>query len=141
MKKLAFVVYIVSVLLISGLARANTLDSFVQAQYTSPTLLHKVVADGLDVYTTYTLPSPCSEKPSVRLTQEDEFTLTLRLSSPSPKIGEMCALPVETYTSRIQLPLLVRASKVTVDPTVEYLIKVEGYAFSMRVLGADLLSL
>ncbi len=142
MKKIAIALYVVSILLISGLARAEaaTLASLSQAQYQVPTRLTQALADGLTIKAVGELPSPCYGQPSAMLTQDlqNPTQLTLHLSSAVPM--EICIARVTDFVTQIDLPFLAKASQVRLEKNVVYLIQVDGLDFSLSANGSDLLN-
>ncbi len=140
MKKIAITLYVISILLISGFARAEaaTLATYSQVQYQSPVKLNQAVSEGLTVRIAGTLPCP-SGQPMAILTQDSQSpsTLTLRLSSPLPL--DACIARVVGFNAQIELPLLTQTSMIKIDENIIYLIKVEGLDFSTQVRGSDLL--
>lgn len=142
MKKIAIALYVISILLISGLARAEaaTLASLPQAQYQVPTRLHQALAEGLTIKALGELPSPCYGAPSAMLTQDSQnpSNLTLHLSSTVPM--DICIARVTDFVTQVDLPFLAKASPVHLEENVTYLIQVDGLDFSMTAKGSDLLN-
>ena len=140
MKKIAITLYVISILLISGFARAEaaTLTSYAQVQYQSPLKMKQAVAEGLTVHIAGTLPCP-SGQPMAMMTQDSQnpSTLTLRLSSPLPL--DACIARVVGFNAQVELPLLAQTSMINIEENTVYLIKVEGLDFSTQVRGSDLL--
>jgi hypothetical protein len=139
-KTLAFALYAVSILLISGLARAATIEEVTQPQYQAPAQIHQVSAEGLDILIAGSLPNPCYGHPGVMLTRDGQNpdVLILHLSSPIP-MGA-CVSLVKNFTAEVQLPLLTKASHLNIEPERTYMVKVEGSEFAMEVPGSDLLN-
>jgi hypothetical protein len=143
MKTLAYALYVVTVLLISGLARANasTLDSM-QVQYQSPINISQVVLDGsktaLDI--TGSLPNYCYGAPSAALTEDKQSpnVLVLHLSSTSPK-ADACFDRLKYFATSVPLSTLVQMSHMTLDPSTTYTLKVDGYEFAMQIAGSELM--
>ena len=144
MKTVAYTLYVVIVLLISGLARANaaTLDSVqIQTQYQTPVQISQVTLDASksELIVAGSLPNPCYGQPSVMLTQDSvqPNVLILRLSSPSPM--NACVSRVKYFNAPIELPRLIQAAHLNLDVNVNYTLKVEGSEFELPLPGADLL--
>lgn len=130
MKKLAYVLYVVSVLLISGLARANaaTLADSTQAQYQAPVQISQISADAskLELLVAGSVPNPCFGKLSATLTQDNSSpnTLILHISSPIPV--NVCVSQVKYFQTTIELPILAQASLLNLNDKALYLLKVDG---------------
>ena len=140
MKKIAITLYVISILLISGFARAEaaTLANFAQVTYQSQVKLTQAIADGLVVRIAGTLPCPTGQ-PSAMMTQDlqDPTVLTLRLSTPLPV--QACIARVVGFNTQIELPVLAQASQLNLQEGLVYMIKVDGIDFTMQVRGSDLL--
>jgi hypothetical protein len=142
MKTLAYALYVVVVLLISGLARANaaTLES-IQTQYQTPLQITQVSFDVAksELMIAGSLPNPCYGNPSALLTQDPQSpnVLVLHLSSPSPK--DSCISQVKYFNTGLALPVLVQASRINIEDILVYTLKVEGYDAEMKVLGSQLI--
>jgi hypothetical protein len=139
MKNLAYAFYVVIVLLISGLARANaaTIDS---VQYQSPVQIAQISVDAAkaELLIAGSLPNPCFGTPSALMTQDsqDPDVLVLRLSSPTPM--NSCISKVKYFSATVALPTLAEASRVKIDSKTVYTLRVEGSEFEMKVSGSDL---
>jgi hypothetical protein len=149
MKFIAYTLFVVSVLLISGLARANDLSMpFVRpsATYQTPFQIKNVSNEGqMQLAVTGTLPNPCYPQPSATLTPDanDPQTLVLRLSSPYPQQGACISktqapMVIQEYTVIVDLLPLIQASQVNLHPRTIYTLKTEGYEYSMQISGSDL---
>lgn len=142
MKTLAYALYVVTVLLISGLARANaaTLDQ-VETQYQTPVTIAQISVDAAkaELLIAGSLPNPCFGSPSAMLTQDTQNpnVLILRLSSPLPM--NACISRVKYFTANVVLPLLAQASRVKLDSKTVYTLTVDGYEFEMKIPGSDLM--
>jgi len=142
MKTVAYALYVVTVLLISGLARANasTLDS-IQINYQTEVQVSQVSLDSSKtaLMIAGSLPNPCYENPSAMLTQDSDSpsVLVLRLSSPIPM--DACISRVKYFTSSVELLRLVQASHVKLDSVVVYTLRVEGSEFELPILGSELM--
>lgn len=134
MKIVAYVSFVIAVLLLSAFARASEVqyERLVQVDQLAPDLTQK------QLKVQGTLPNPCYNAPSVSLTPDanDSRVLILRLASPLP-MG-ICPSVVKPFTSVIDLPTLAFASQVPVDQKAVYLIKAEGSEFSIEVPGSSL---
>lgn len=144
MKKLAFVLYTVSILLISGLSRANAMtltEASAHTKYQSPVTVVKVTPDlaHLDLRIDGSVPNPCYGQPAAMMTQDAKSpdTLIVRLSSTVPM--DQCIWKMSDVTTVVALPLLAQASQLQLEEKALYLIKVEGSDFEMQVTGTDLL--
>ena len=141
MKQIAYTVYVASILLISGLTRANaaTMNS-TQGQYQTPATITQVAMDmkKLEILVGGTVPTPCYANPSAILTQslENPTVLTLRMTSALPI--DLCIEKVKYFATSLELPLLVRASQISIDDGLVYLVKVEGHEFQFQISGSDL---
>lgn len=142
MKKLAFALYVVSVLLVSGLMKANaaTLADMAPPQYQSPVHIYEVNVGSVNTLLNIwgAVPTPCYSEPAAMMVQEDATTLVLHLSSTVPMSG-MCIQKIDEFTTQVDLATLVRSSNVSVAKEVVYLVKVSGSDFQIRLPGSDLL--
>jgi hypothetical protein len=142
MKTIAYTLYVVTILLVSGLARANASSLFdaTQAQYQTPVHITQVSPNAakLQLFVGGSVPNPCFGNPSAMLTQDtsNPTTLILHLSSPIPL--DQCVSKVKYFTTVVDLPILAQASLVNLDDKALYLIKMEGFDFQMTVSGSDL---
>lgn len=145
MKTVAYALYVVIVLLISGLARANatTIDSMqpAQSQYSTPVQVSQVALDPAKGQLTIagSLPNPCYMNPSAMLTQDatNPRMLVLHLSSPIPT--DMCISRVKYFNSNVEISKLVEASRVNLDENSTYTLKVDGSEFALTISGAQLI--
>ena len=141
MNKLTYTLYVVSVLLISGLARANAsaLDP-VQILYQSPVQIGQISADAakLELLIAGSLPNPCYGNPSAMLTKDlqDPTVLILRFSSPIPM--NLCVSQVKYFSTTVDLALLAQASQINLEDKAMYLIRTEGFDFEMQIPGFSL---
>ena len=144
MKTIAYTLYVVTVLLISGLARANaeTLDSM-QTSYQTPVQVSQVVLDSSNVSLNIagSLPNPCFGAPTASLTQESDApeVLVLRLTSPIPMSA--CISRVKYFNANVELNRIVQASHVKIEGKTVYTLKVEGSEFSLPIYGSELIRL
>lgn len=148
MKYLAYTVYVVTVLLISGFARANasTFEKFQQAQqqtqYEMPVAISQVALDQAtgQLIVAGSLPNPCFIDPSALLTQDSHNpnVLVIRLSSPVPM--NACVSRVKYFNSNVELVLLAQFSRVEIDAKATYLLKVDGSDFETQIPGSALLN-
>ena len=145
MKTVAYALYVVIVLLISGLARANAMpikgiESVVQTQYQSPAKISQVVFDASksELVVAGSLPNPCFGNPSAMLTQDSSnpSVLVLRLSSPIPM--DACISRVKFFTANVELAKLIQVSHVKLDSGANYTLKVEGSEFELPIAGSSL---
>jgi hypothetical protein len=144
MKTVAYALYVVIVLLISGLARANAMQissmQTVQTQYQTPVQVSQVALDQskAELQIAGSLPNPCYSNPSAMLTQDSSnpSVLVLRLSSPIPM--DACISRVKYFDTNVELLKLVQASHLKLDGSAVYTLKVDGSEFSLPVSGSDL---
>jgi len=142
MKKLAFALYVVSILLISGLTRANAAELFTkQIQYQGPVNIHQVAADmaKMQILVAGSVPYICYGDPSALMTQDaaTPTTLVVHLTSKIPT-DSYCAAAVKYFSTSLDIPILVQVSQVQIDPKALYTLRVEGSDFSVQVPGSDL---
>ncbi|MGZ3722073.1 MAG: hypothetical protein ACXVA9_04025 [Bdellovibrionales bacterium] len=145
MKTVAYALYVVTVLLISGLARANaaTLSSFeaVQPSYQTPVQVSQVSLDSSKVALMIagSLPNPCYGTPSAMMTQDSDTpnVLVLRLSSPAPM--DACISRVKYFSADVELLRLVAAAHIKLDGNTTYTLKVEGSEFALPIQGSELM--
>jgi hypothetical protein len=142
MKTVAYALYVVVVLLISGLARANaaTTDT-VTTQYGTPLQIAQISLDATrsELLIAGSLPNPCYGNPSATLTQDmqNPTVLTLHLTSPAPM--HACVAQVKSFDTSLILPILIQASRINIENIVVYTLKVEGSEIEMKVLGSQLI--
>lgn len=144
MKYIAYTVYVVTVLLISGFARANaaTLASVTQTQYQAPVTIIDAVVDPISVklFIDGSLPNPCYGTPSAILTQDSTNTgiLVVRMTAPIPVRD--CIATLKYFNSDVELPRLVHASRVKIDAKATYVLKVDGSDYEVQIPGSALLN-
>ncbi len=142
MKYIIYTLYVVTVLLFSGFARANTLMSLVNAdeQFRSPATIYNVGVDHqtLDLEISGYVPTPCYQEPSAVLIQDknDPSTLILRLVSPIPTA--FCIQRIKDFSTIVSLRQLAQASQLPLEDKANYVVKTEGFDFSLPVSGQDL---
>ena len=137
MKKLMYVSFVATVLLISGLARAAELDS-TEGQYATPAHVEQVAPGQIQntlVIAGY-LPTPCHTQPAALLENEDSKSLLLRLTTVVP--NSMCITKIKPFMSTLDLKQLAHSSRVKIDTDAIYQLKVDGSDFVMEVRGSDL---
>ena len=145
MKYIIYTFYVVTVLLFSGFARANTLMAMVKAdeQFRSPATIDSVgFADPnhqtLDLQITGYVPNPCYLNPSAILIMDknDPNTLIIRLISPIPTT--FCIQRIKDFSTIVSLPQLAQASQLPLEDKAIYVVKTEGFDYSLQVSGQDL---
>lgn len=143
MKLIAYTIFVVSVLLMSGFAKADMLSPFMQ-QHQMLTAIPvdevSVDSDSLQLLLEGHLPNPCYQEPTATLSfdTKESNTLILRLSSPLPM--EMCVDRTQPYSTVVDLRSLVQAAQLPLNEKTPYVIKTEGNAFALQVSGAELLN-
>ena len=148
MKFVAYTVYVVTVLLISGFARANaaTIEMFShkqvqQTQYDMPAMINQVAIDGNtgELLVDGHLPNPCYPNPSALLTQDSQNpqVLVVHLSSPVPTTA--CIARLKEFTTSVELSVLAQFSRVDLDPNATYVLKVDGSDFETQIPGSALM--
>jgi hypothetical protein len=129
MKYIIYTVYIATVLLFSGFARAQTVT------------IDEVYVDHqtLDLEVSGYVPTPCHQLPTAVLTFDhlNPRTLVVRLVSPSH--GDYCIQRLKNYSTIVPLRQLARASRLPLEASVLYVVKTEGHDFSIAVSGQDLI--
>lgn len=144
MKYLAYTIYVITVLLISGFARANamTIEALAKASYEMPVAISEVALNenAAELYVSGSLPNPCYGNPAALLVQDshDPNVLVVRLSSPIPMSA--CVARVKYFDTSVTLSMLVHASRVSIDKKAIYVLKVDGSDFEMQIAGSDLLN-
>lgn len=128
MKYIIYTVYIATVLLFSGFARAQTV-----------TIDEVMVNAQLDLEVTGFVPTPCHQIPTAVLTfdQNNHNTLVVRLISPNPT--PYCIQRLQDYSTIVPLRQLARASGLPLEATALYVVKTEGHDFTFAVSGRDLI--
>ncbi len=144
MKTILFTIYVVTVLLFSGLARANTIMSVLPVQkpnFNSAVMVQHVAIDQfrLALLVDGRMPNPCYQDPSAVLVLDKNApnTLILRLISPSPSTN--CIAKIKEFRTLVDLRQLAQASELPLDNKSMYVIKTEGFDFAMEVSGQDLM--
>lgn len=143
MKVIAYSVFVISVLLMSGFAKADLMTPFVQnAVYATTVHIDEVIPsnDGAALKIVGFLPNPCHGRPFVFLTNDTKhpFELVLSLSSPLPK-QDACVERTEPFESVVDLAVSAQSAGVKLDAESVYIVRVEGTDFAMQVRGADLM--
>jgi hypothetical protein len=140
MKTLAYALYVVVVLLISGLARANAM-TLETTQYFTPATIAQVSLDQSHarILVDGSFPNPCYGQPSAMMIQDPNQpnVLVLHLSSPTPM--DECITQVKDFNTSVSLARLAESSQVNVDPKSTYTLKVNGSNFEAPIQGKDLL--
>lgn len=141
MKLIAYVLFAVSVLLMSAFARADLMMHPLVRQTTSGSPVHVQKVENIDVatlkiYVSGTLPNVCTPDPTPEVTLEDG-ALVIRLLTPLQM--EICADRAKHFGIVLDLPALVKASGLMIDTRAIYPVKTPGLDFIMNVSGAELL--
>jgi len=133
--------YVIIVLLISGLARANAAVR-TTTQFLTPATVSQVTLDASHaaVVVDGTFPSTCFGDPSAMLiqNQNDPTVLVLHLSSPTPH-EDTCIDQVKQFNTDVSLVQLAEMSQVSIDPHMTYTLKVNGSNFTAPVSGSEFL--
>ncbi len=143
MKKIAVILYVGCVLAFSAFARAEEMSMpFVTAAIKQkPAHVQDVAIDpvNLELLINGYLSTPCEAIPSATLIPDlnDPNVLILRLSSPVPTNN--CVSMTKDFSKLVSLPVLAQNSALNVEEKALYLIKMEGFAFEMNVLGSELM--
>ena len=134
--------YVIIVLLISGLARANAAVR-TTTQFLTPATVSQVTLDASHaaVIVDGTFPNPCYGEPSAMLiqNQNDPTVLVLHLSSPPPKEACSDIEKIKVFNTDVSLVELAEMSQVSVDPHMTYTLKVNGSNFTAPITGSELL--
>ncbi|MBX3020538.1 MAG: hypothetical protein KF799_02575 [Bdellovibrionales bacterium] len=142
MKALAYTIFVISVLLVSGFARADLMTPFVQqTTYTTPVHIDDVtVAGEMQLKVDGYLPNPCFADPIAVLTEDPKHanTLVLNITSPLPT-QDACMQVTKPYSRVVDLPFLVRTALLQLDPQTVYVIRTEGFDFAIQAYGAELM--
>lgn len=144
MKTLIYTIYALTVLLFAGFARAEsvTLMSVVNGQdkFKSPVAISAVGLNqqNLNLHVEGRLPTPCHLDPSAVLIfdKNNPSTLIVRFISPSPTAA--CMFKIKPFETVVDLKQLAQASELLLDDKALYVIRTEGYNFSLEVSGQDL---
>ena len=141
MKRLAYILYVVAVLLISGLTRAHAEVAPFATEHQVPVHIGSVtVAAGkLQLTIRGFLPNPSFGLPSVSVESFDNNVLLLRVTAEAPAAGRMYELRYQEYVATVDVPTLVQGLALPVNANATYLIKTDGYEFALSVSGSDLL--
>lgn len=142
MKLIAYVVFAVSVLLVSAFARADIMMHPLVRQTTQGSPVHIQKVEEIDVaslklYVSGMLPNVCTPDPVPELTLENR-TLVIRLSTALQV--EICVDRAKPFGLVLDLPELVKARGLLLDPNAIYQVKTPGLDFIMNVSGAELLN-
>lgn len=145
MKTLIYTIFALTVLLFAGFARAETLMNVVNGKtdgqkFRSPVAITEVGFNqqNMSVAIGGRLPNPCFQDPTAVLVldRNNPNTLILRLISPTPTVD--CMARIKPFETEVHLPLLAQASELPLDDKALYIIRTEGYDFSLEVSGQDL---
>jgi hypothetical protein len=132
--------YVIIVLLISGLARANAAMK-TTTQFLTPATVSQVTLDAshAQVIVDGSFPSLCYGEPSAMLiqNQNDPSVLVLHLSSPTPE--DKCIDKIKYFNTDVSLVKLAELSQVSIDPHMTYTLKVNGNVFTASIPGSELL--
>lgn len=114
------------------------------AEYKSPIRIWDIQVDAMKMtlYVNGALPNRCYGQPFATLVQDEKHpnTLLLRLSSQKPT-SPYCISQEQPYSAVVNLPVVAQSSQLEIEDKSLYLIKTEGYEFSVQVFGSDLMSL
>ncbi len=142
MKTIIYTIYALTVLLFAGFARAESLMNVVNGdqKFRSPVSISQVGVDmqAMRLAIAGRLPNPCYQDPSVLLIADknNPNTLILRLISPTPT--NSCMARIKNYETIVSLRQLAQASELPLEDKALYVIRTEGYDFSLEVSGQDL---
>ncbi len=144
MKTALFALYVSAVLLFSAFARAEMAMPFSVAEMDAPSKVYvedvRVVDPAnLDIRIFGRLPNPCTKHPNVKMVQSSEQpgVLLIQLTSPT-QIG-ICIQPVKGFAVTHNLPELTQNSEVYIEPSLSYVVKVDGSDLELNIQGADLM--
>jgi len=140
------VVYVVSVLLVSGFMSANAAtlaDYSKRTQYQSPVrILDATIGETNSLLNVWgTLPNPCYGEPAALLTQDAMApnVLVIRVTAALPPADNICIAVLNDFNAVIDLKELARSSRLDIVEGQTYLIKLEGSSFAIEMPGSDLL--
>lgn len=143
MKLIAYAVFVVTVLMISGFARAQGLQIVPIAEPARNQVPVRVVGVQVDasqtkLLVTAELPTPCYDLPTAALIADayDPRVLWLHVNSLEP--ADKCIQPITDTNVIIDLRQLVRAARISIDARQRYVIKFKNYEFKMPLEGAQL---
>lgn len=135
MKYLVYAIYALTVLLVSGFARAEGFEP-----KRSPVQIVEIGLDQqtMDLHVAGYVPNPCYQDPTAVLVQDksNPSTLILRLISPIPT--QMCIQSLKDYSTVVNLRQLAQSSELPLEDKAVYLLRAEGSDFQIEVLGQDL---
>lgn len=141
MKLIAYVLFAVSVLLVSAFARAESLMMHpLVRQQTLGKAIQVEKVDAIDtqsmkIFVSGVLPNACTPQPTPTISLEGN-ALVLRLTTPLQV--EPCIDQAKPFGMILDLPVLVKLSGIAVEPGAIYELKTPGIEFIMNVSGAEL---
>lgn len=137
MKLLIYTLYALTVLLVSGFARAEGFEPKKSNVQISEVGLDQQT---MDLHVAGYVPNPCYQNPTAVMVQDktDSNVLVVRLVSPIPT--QMCIQRIKDYTTVVNLRQLAQASELPLEDKAIYQLKAEGSDFAIEVLGQDLLN-
>lgn len=137
MKFLIYTLYALTVLLVSGFARAEGFEPKKSNVQISEVGLDQQT---MDLHVAGYVPNPCYQNPTAVMVQDktDSNVLVVRLVSPIPT--QMCIQRIKDYTTVVNLRQLAQASELPLEDKAIYQLKAEGSDFAIEVLGQDLLN-
>jgi hypothetical protein len=137
MRYIIYTLYVATVLLFSGFARAQS-PLPVEPPRSRVTILEVLVdSENLQLAVSGYVPNPCHQIPTPVMTLDNANTLVIRLISPVPT--NFCIQRIQDYSTIVSLRHLAKASRLPLEAAAVYTVKTEGHDFSMQVSGLDLI--
>lgn len=146
MKKLVFGLYVATVLLFSGLARAEAdlilpISNGQQPQMINPIIREVLPATNvLALQISGLLPNPMTDEPSARLVQDQDDPRVLILTLSTKKYDGISVSPVSHFNVVVSLPQLAYDAGIQPEEKAIYILKIKGHDFHMQFSGADLMT-
>jgi hypothetical protein len=146
MSKFFFILYVGCVLIFSAFARAQDLSMpFTAMADKGQANVHvegvAVDQENLELTIAGYLPNPCFAEPIASLEQDvnEPNVLIVRLKSPIPT--KYCVSMIKDFATPVSLPELAQSqgTELSLEEKALYLIRVQGSAFEMPVMGSDLM--
>lgn len=143
MKKAIFAIYVVSILLFSGLAKADAdlllpHDDFGSVQKAIVTSVYPDL-NNLALRITGTVSNPNVETPVPVVIQDSNDPRILTIVMIAKPFEGTSIFLVKAYDSTFSLPQLLADANIQFNEHADYLVRVSGSNFEMVVSGSDLL--